>query len=461
MPPAGASSAVNVRVGALRQVVPRSLAVPFRVRRARLRLRGRAARCRSRSRRCWCCGDCGERVGPGAPRGRGRGRELVVSFRCPAVVRRGSRSREARSWRWSRSRSSRTRALRPSSEEEEVHRTKVRVAEDVLDANATIARANREDFDRDRVAVVNLMSAPGAGKTSLARAGARAALLTSGSGCWRATSREVSMPTGSPHCTPRSPRSTPTRDSGANVTSTPTWSALRSPALPLAEIDLLVIENVGNLVCPAEFRVGEDARVMVSAVTEGEDKPLKYPLMFRTCELVLVNKIDLLPHLDFDLDRFLANLEAVNPGRRAPARQRAERRGDVTPGAGGCWRCPNGSPRPCGHERRGANGRPSVGGPGGAPRGAARAAHGGRTGRSSPVRPTRSPGAASGSPSASARGGRLVALGGSPAARSDARHVAVEFVHPVIVGKRALPALAIGDRGGELCELGASSRTTS
>ena len=75
------------------------------------------------------------------------------------------------------------------------------------------------------------------------------------------------------------------------------------PALPLDEIDLLVIENVGNLVCPAEFRVGEDARVMVSSVTEGEDKPLKYPLMFRTCELVLVNKIDLLPHLDFDLDR--------------------------------------------------------------------------------------------------------------------------------------------------------------
>jgi hydrogenase nickel incorporation protein HypB len=74
-----------------------------------------------------------------------------------------------------------------------------------------------------------------------------------------------------------------------------------------------VIENVGNLVCPAEFRVGEHSRVMVSSVTEGEDKPLKYPLMFRACELVLVNKIDLLPHLDFDLDRFHANLDAVHP----------------------------------------------------------------------------------------------------------------------------------------------------
>ena len=86
------------------------------------------------------------------------------------------------------------------------------------------------------------------------------------------------------------------------------------PSLPLDEIDLLIIENVGNLVCPAEFKVGEDARVMVSSVTEGEDKPLKYPLMFRTCELVLVNKIDLLPHLDFDLDAFLRNVQAVNPG---------------------------------------------------------------------------------------------------------------------------------------------------
>ena len=88
-----------------------------------------------------------------------------------------------------------------------------------------------------------------------------------------------------------------------------------------------MIENVGNLVCPAEFKVGEDARVMVSSVTEGEDKPLKYPLMFRACELVLINKIDLLPHLDFDLDRFLHNLEKVNPGSGADAGQRQNRRG--------------------------------------------------------------------------------------------------------------------------------------
>jgi hydrogenase nickel incorporation protein HypB len=83
--------------------------------------------------------------------------------------------------------------------------------------------------------------------------------------------------------------------------------------LPLADLDFLTIENVGNLVCPAEFRVGEDARAMVFAVTEGEEKPLKYPVMFRAADVVVVNKIDLLPHLDFDLHAFLTNLDAVNP----------------------------------------------------------------------------------------------------------------------------------------------------
>ena len=86
--------------------------------------------------------------------------------------------------------------------------------------------------------------------------------------------------------------------------------------LPLPDLDLLIIENVGNLVCPAEFRVGEHARAMVFAVTEGEEKPLKYPVMFRAVDVVVVNKIDLLPHLDFDMDAFLSNLTAVNPRAR-------------------------------------------------------------------------------------------------------------------------------------------------
>ena len=158
------------------------------------------------------------------------------------------------------------------------------------------------------------MSAPGAGKTTLLERVLGRASTACAPACSRATCRAASTPTGSPRCTCRSSQLNTDAASAASATSTRTWSARRCRALPLDELDLLVIENVGNLVCPAEFRVGEDARIMVSSVTEGEDKPLKYPLMFRACELVVVNKIDLLAHLDFDLDRFLHHLDAVHPG---------------------------------------------------------------------------------------------------------------------------------------------------
>jgi hydrogenase nickel incorporation protein HypB len=196
-----------------------------------------------------------------------------------------------------------------------MHRTRVRVVEDALDANNTIARANRADFDRAGVTVVNLMSAPGAGKTRLLEraldglgdAGVRAGVLEGDvQGSFDADRLSLLH-------VPVTQLNTANGFGGeCHLDANMVRSAI--DALPLADIDLLVIENVGNLVCPAEFRVGEDARIMVCSVTEGEDKPLKYPLMFRACELVLVNKIDLLEHLDYDLDRFLANLDAVHPG---------------------------------------------------------------------------------------------------------------------------------------------------
>jgi hydrogenase nickel incorporation protein HypB len=84
--------------------------------------------------------------------------------------------------------------------------------------------------------------------------------------------------------------------------------------LDLDAIDLLIVENIGNLVCPAEFDIGEDRRVVVLSVTEGEDKPAKYPLMFRQCDATLLNKIDLLPHLDFDMDLARASIGQIHPG---------------------------------------------------------------------------------------------------------------------------------------------------
>ena len=81
----------------------------------------------------------------------------------------------------------------------------------------------------------------------------------------------------------------------------------------LDNIDLLIVENIGNLVCPAEFDIGEDARTVVLSVTEGEDKPLKYPLMFRLAQSAILNKIDLLPYLDFDVDMAEKNIKEINP----------------------------------------------------------------------------------------------------------------------------------------------------
>ena len=195
-----------------------------------------------------------------------------------------------------------------------MHRTKVKVAEDALDANTTIAEANRHDFDHAGVRVVNLMSAPGAGKTTLLEAvipalDARVGVLEGDVQGSMDADRLASL-----HVPVTQLNTDPGFGGECHLDANMVRTAL--PALPLDELDLLVIENVGNLVCPAEFRVGEHARAMVASVTEGEDKPLKYPLMFRACDLVIVNKIDLLPHLDFDLDRFLSNLEDVNPGVR-------------------------------------------------------------------------------------------------------------------------------------------------
>jgi hydrogenase nickel incorporation protein HypB len=194
-----------------------------------------------------------------------------------------------------------------------VHRTKIRIVEGVLDANDTIARANREDFDEHGVVTVNLMSAPGAGKTTLLERtvrdldGIRVGVLEGDVQGTLDADRLASL-----HVPVTQINTDPGFGGECHLDANMVRSALG--AVPLHDIDLLLIENVGNLVCPAEFKVGEHHRVMVSSVTEGEDKPLKYPLMFRACELVLVSKVDLLPHLDFDLDKFLYHLDAVHPG---------------------------------------------------------------------------------------------------------------------------------------------------
>ena len=184
----------------------------------------------------------------------------------------------------------------------------IKVVKDILDANEQIAQKNRQLFDNNRVFVVNLMSSPGAGKTSLilqtikrlkvkTKVGVVEGDISSSLDA-EAIGKEgvpvVQINTGG-EC-----------HLDANMTST----ALGS--LPLKDIELLLIENVGNLVCPAEFRIGEDIRILISSTPEGDDKPFKYPLMFHEADAVLINKIDLLPYVKFDVDAFSKTVKGIN-----------------------------------------------------------------------------------------------------------------------------------------------------
>jgi hydrogenase nickel incorporation protein HypB len=197
-----------------------------------------------------------------------------------------------------------------------MHRTAIKqvVMEGVLDANDALAQANRARFDSAGTYVVNMMSSPGAGKTALLER-----TLERMHGKLRLGVLEGDVQTTLDadrlarfHVPLVQVNTDPGFGGECHLDANMVRSGLSE--LPLDDMDVLVIENVGNLVCPAEFKVGEDARVMVYSITEGEEKPLKYPLMFRSADLVLVNKVDLLEYLDFDLEQFLGYLDAVNPG---------------------------------------------------------------------------------------------------------------------------------------------------
>ena len=135
----------------------------------------------------------------------------------------------------------------------------------------------------------------------------------------------------------RSCRSTPGRSAATATWPLRSWRR-PSERLDLHDLDLLIVENVGNLVCPAEFDIGEDRKVVLLSVTEGEDKPLKYPLMFHESTLAVVTKVDLLPHLDLDLELLRANLRRANPEAPVLLVSAKTRRGHRGAGSTGCAR---------------------------------------------------------------------------------------------------------------------------
>ncbi|OGD78537.1 MAG: hydrogenase accessory protein HypB, partial [Candidatus Coatesbacteria bacterium RBG_13_66_14] len=188
----------------------------------------------------------------------------------------------------------------------------IKLVRKVLEAHEALAGEIRADLARRRIYCINVMSSPGAGKTTLLER-----TLASLSGELRAGVIEGDITTTrdaeriARHGIPVVQVNTEPFGGDCHVGANFVKSALGE--LPLEELDLVIIENVGNLVCPAEFDLGEDDKVVVFSITEGEDKPLKYPLMFRESSACVVNKLDLAPHLDVDLAALRANVEQVNP----------------------------------------------------------------------------------------------------------------------------------------------------
>jgi hydrogenase nickel incorporation protein HypB len=184
----------------------------------------------------------------------------------------------------------------------------IKVVKDILGANEQIAQRNRQLLDSNRVFVVNVMASPGAGKTSLilqtikrlkgkTRVGVVEGDISSNLDAEVISKEDVPVVQ---------------INTGGECHLDASMTATALGSLPLGDIELLLIENVGNLVCPAEFALGENIKVLVSSTPEGDDKPFKYPLMFHQADTVVINKIDLLPYLKFDVDAFSKAIKGIN-----------------------------------------------------------------------------------------------------------------------------------------------------
>jgi hydrogenase nickel incorporation protein HypB len=186
---------------------------------------------------------------------------------------------------------------------------KVKVVTRILEANDRIAEENARLFKERGIFVINLMGGPGAGKTSVLER-----LITGLAG-----KRKIGVIEGDIAGTEDAERINALQapvvqiNTGSHCHLDANMISEVLPEIDLKGLDILIIENVGNLVCPAEFSVGEDLKIMVLSVTEGHDKPLKYPLMFQKSGALIINKLDLLPHVNTDIWRIRQNAHALNP----------------------------------------------------------------------------------------------------------------------------------------------------
>jgi hydrogenase nickel incorporation protein HypB len=191
---------------------------------------------------------------------------------------------------------------------------KIQIIRNVLEANEKLADQIRSRNNTNRTLMINMMSSPGSGKTALLE---RLIPILQQKGL------KVAVIEGDITTTRDAERLQPLNIPIAQINTEPfggdchLGAEVIIPALETFQpelLDLVIIENVGNLVCPAEFDTGADFNLVVLSTTEGEDKPLKYPLMFRVSQLALISKMDLVRHLDFDMDQLTRNILTINPG---------------------------------------------------------------------------------------------------------------------------------------------------
>lgn len=187
--------------------------------------------------------------------------------------------------------------------------TRVSVVEDILSANDRLAASNRERLDAAGVFAINLMASPGAGKTSLITQTVEA---LRGEFRIAAVDGDIATTLDADRIAALGIPAVQVNTGGAcHLDAVMLQEAL--PQLSLEALDLLIVENVGNLVCPASFELGVHRKILIASVPEGDDKPYKYPVMYRGVDVVVLNKTDVLHAFDFDVDYFRRGVEALNP----------------------------------------------------------------------------------------------------------------------------------------------------
>jgi hydrogenase nickel incorporation protein HypB len=188
--------------------------------------------------------------------------------------------------------------------------TRIPIVENILSANDRIADRNRQMLDELGVYAINIMASPGAGKTSfilqmLEALNGRLKFGVVEGDLATSIDAEKAMAAGLPAVQ---------INTGGECHLDAVMLADALPALPLSELDLVMVENVGNLVCPANFQIGTHLNVLIASIPEGDDKPYKYPGMYRGMQVLIINKIDLLPYVPFNMDYFKKGVEVLNPG---------------------------------------------------------------------------------------------------------------------------------------------------